>query len=180
MSVPEGDAAKGAKIFKQRCAQCHTTEKVTHTQWGSTWCTKILLMASWLGLALMERRFSVNNWKLENFSHCYGFDHLIHWEDASVLDHNRRWGSRKEEQSSFTSNDVYPIMLCLFTLPWSTHSHNSLVPRFPGSPLAPPFMFFVRARGDPGNESHNVNNIFLFQVAKSRTFFLFMLKYVSQ
>ncbi|XP_064396307.1 cytochrome c-like [Halichondria panicea] len=27
MSVPEGDAAKGAKIFKQRCAQCHTTEK---------------------------------------------------------------------------------------------------------------------------------------------------------
>lgn len=33
MSVPEGDAAKGAKIFKQRCAQCHTTEKVTHTQW---------------------------------------------------------------------------------------------------------------------------------------------------
>ena len=25
---PEGDAGKGAKIFKQRCAQCHTTEKV--------------------------------------------------------------------------------------------------------------------------------------------------------
>lgn len=29
MSVPEGDATKGAKIFKQRCAQCHTTEKVS-------------------------------------------------------------------------------------------------------------------------------------------------------
>jgi len=25
---PVGDADKGAKIFKQRCAQCHTTEKV--------------------------------------------------------------------------------------------------------------------------------------------------------
>ncbi len=31
MSVPEGDAAKGAKIFKQRCAQCHTTEKVNYS-----------------------------------------------------------------------------------------------------------------------------------------------------
>ena len=29
MSVPEGDMAKGAKIFKQRCAQCHTVEKVS-------------------------------------------------------------------------------------------------------------------------------------------------------
>ncbi len=25
---PTGDPALGAKIFKQRCAQCHTTEKV--------------------------------------------------------------------------------------------------------------------------------------------------------
>ena len=25
--IPEGDATRGAKIFKQRCAQCHTTEK---------------------------------------------------------------------------------------------------------------------------------------------------------
>lgn len=24
--IPEGDAAKGAKVFKQRCAQCHTVE----------------------------------------------------------------------------------------------------------------------------------------------------------
>ena len=28
-SVPDGDIAKGAKIFKQRCAQCHTVEKVS-------------------------------------------------------------------------------------------------------------------------------------------------------
>ena len=27
--IPEGDATRGAKIFKQRCAQCHTTEKVS-------------------------------------------------------------------------------------------------------------------------------------------------------
>lgn len=27
--VPAGDPAKGAKVFKQRCAQCHTTEKVS-------------------------------------------------------------------------------------------------------------------------------------------------------
>jgi len=27
--IPEGDAAKGAKIFKQRCAQCHTVEAVS-------------------------------------------------------------------------------------------------------------------------------------------------------
>lgn len=26
--IPVGDPAAGAKIFKQRCAQCHTTEKV--------------------------------------------------------------------------------------------------------------------------------------------------------
>jgi len=27
--IPAGDPAKGAKIFKQRCAQCHTTEAVS-------------------------------------------------------------------------------------------------------------------------------------------------------
>lgn len=27
--MPEGDVAKGAKVFKQRCAQCHTYEKVS-------------------------------------------------------------------------------------------------------------------------------------------------------
>ncbi|EDV27509.1 Cytochrome c [Trichoplax sp. H2] len=27
MSVPDGDPTKGAKLFKQRCSQCHTTEK---------------------------------------------------------------------------------------------------------------------------------------------------------
>ncbi|KAJ8656092.1 cytochrome c [Lichtheimia ornata] len=27
MGIPEGDAAKGAKLFKTRCAQCHTLEK---------------------------------------------------------------------------------------------------------------------------------------------------------
>jgi hypothetical protein len=26
--IPEGDPTKGAKVFKQRCAQCHTVEKV--------------------------------------------------------------------------------------------------------------------------------------------------------
>lgn len=26
--IPKGDPTLGAKIFKQRCAQCHTTEKV--------------------------------------------------------------------------------------------------------------------------------------------------------
>lgn len=29
MSIPQGNAANGAKIFKQRCAQCHTTEAVS-------------------------------------------------------------------------------------------------------------------------------------------------------
>ena len=29
MGIPEGDAAKGAKLFKTRCAQCHTVEKVS-------------------------------------------------------------------------------------------------------------------------------------------------------
>ena len=28
--IPEGDAAKGAKVFKQRCAQCHTVEAVSN------------------------------------------------------------------------------------------------------------------------------------------------------
>lgn len=28
-NIPDGDVAKGAKIFKQRCAQCHTVEKVS-------------------------------------------------------------------------------------------------------------------------------------------------------
>lgn len=27
IQVPEGDSAKGAKIFKQKCAQCHTVNK---------------------------------------------------------------------------------------------------------------------------------------------------------
>ncbi|KAL1935713.1 hypothetical protein VTP01DRAFT_4853 [Rhizomucor pusillus] len=27
-AMPKGDAAKGAKLFKTRCAQCHTVEKV--------------------------------------------------------------------------------------------------------------------------------------------------------
>ena len=27
--VPEGNPTNGAKIFKQRCAQCHTTESVS-------------------------------------------------------------------------------------------------------------------------------------------------------
>ena len=29
MSKPEGNAAKGAKLFKTRCAQCHTAEPVS-------------------------------------------------------------------------------------------------------------------------------------------------------
>lgn len=28
-TIPEGDAEKGAKIFKQKCAQCHTLDKVS-------------------------------------------------------------------------------------------------------------------------------------------------------
>lgn len=39
MSIPDGDATKGAKVFKQRCAQCHTYEKVSvlsvKIQWDS-------------------------------------------------------------------------------------------------------------------------------------------------
>jgi mono/diheme cytochrome c family protein len=27
-AIPAGDAAKGAKLFQTRCAQCHTVEKV--------------------------------------------------------------------------------------------------------------------------------------------------------
>ena len=27
--IPVGDATKGAKIFKTKCAQCHTVEKVS-------------------------------------------------------------------------------------------------------------------------------------------------------
>ncbi len=38
MSVPEGDPAKGAKIFKQRCAQCHTTEKVCQNHAVRLYC----------------------------------------------------------------------------------------------------------------------------------------------
>ena len=30
--IPAGDAEKGAKIFKQRCAQCHTTEAVSSSK----------------------------------------------------------------------------------------------------------------------------------------------------
>ena len=30
--IPDGDASKGAKVFKQRCAQCHTVEQVTIKQ----------------------------------------------------------------------------------------------------------------------------------------------------
>ena len=26
--IPDGDATKGAKIFKTKCAQCHTVEAV--------------------------------------------------------------------------------------------------------------------------------------------------------
>ncbi|KAI8088887.1 cytochrome c-2 [Halteromyces radiatus] len=28
--IPKGDATKGAKLFKQRCAQCHTLEEKGH------------------------------------------------------------------------------------------------------------------------------------------------------
>ena len=28
--IPQGDATKGAKVFKQRCLQCHSVEKVYH------------------------------------------------------------------------------------------------------------------------------------------------------
>lgn len=27
-AIPDGDATKGAKVFKQRCEQCHSVEKV--------------------------------------------------------------------------------------------------------------------------------------------------------
>ena len=34
MTLPEGDAKKGAKIFKAKCAQCHTIEKGGVTKQG--------------------------------------------------------------------------------------------------------------------------------------------------
>lgn len=32
-AMPKGDAQKGAKLFKTRCAQCHTIEKVKKINW---------------------------------------------------------------------------------------------------------------------------------------------------
>ena len=32
--IPQGDATKGAKVFKQRCLQCHSVEKVLMTFGG--------------------------------------------------------------------------------------------------------------------------------------------------
>ena len=29
--IPQGDASKGAKVFKTKCSQCHTVEKVGET-----------------------------------------------------------------------------------------------------------------------------------------------------
>ena len=34
--IPQGDPTKGAKVFKQRCAQCHTTEAVSIFKTGKT------------------------------------------------------------------------------------------------------------------------------------------------
>ena len=44
--IPKGDPANGAKIFKQRCAQCHTTEKVSD-MWHNDYFhgTMIIFMA---------------------------------------------------------------------------------------------------------------------------------------
>ena len=37
--IPQGDATKGAKVFKQRCAQCHTTEAVSIFKTLKAWQT---------------------------------------------------------------------------------------------------------------------------------------------
>lgn len=45
MSVPAGDATKGAKVFKQKCAQCHTVEKVTSNTGTITQAHSFCLLA---------------------------------------------------------------------------------------------------------------------------------------
>lgn len=45
MAIPEGNATAGAKLFKTRCAQCHTVEAVCVDFWITTMksCMMILI-----------------------------------------------------------------------------------------------------------------------------------------
>ena len=56
--IPDGDATKGAKIFKTKCAQCHTVEAVRnfYDMIGFLMCNLPLLLKPRLELFQIPRK----------------------------------------------------------------------------------------------------------------------------